>query len=379
MKFILVGGGTGGHINPAIAIANELKAKLPDAEFLFIANPDGMENTLVPKAGYPVAHIRVTGFARGFSMHDLVHNVKTVSYLASADFKARKILRDFHPDAVIGTGGYLGGPIVMEAQKMKIPTFIHEQNAFPGVTNKLLAKKADIVFLAFEEAKSRMPEGIRCETVGNPIRQSFLSMTKAEARRKLGLDDAFTIFSVGGSLGANKINEIAADLMAWHSREGKINHIHGYGKHGRENFPKMLAERGVDLSKCPRIDAREYIDNMDLCMTAADLIISRAGAITISELEVVGRASILVPYPYAAENHQYHNAKVLENHGAAILVEEKDYQKEDLLEKVKALAADPAKTDEFGRNAASLAVYDTADRICQCILAYLDKKRNGRV
>ena len=239
MKFILVGGGTGGHINPAIAIANELKARLPDAEFLFIANPDGMENTLVPRAGYPVAHIRVSGFARGFSAHDIVHNIKTVSYLASADFKARKVLRDFRPDAVIGTGGYLGGPIVMEAQKMKIPTFIHEQNAFPGVTNKLLARKADIVFLAFPEAKSRMPAGIRCETVGNPVRQSFLSATRENARKKLGLDGAFTIFSVGGSLGANKINEMAADLMAWHSKEGKINHIHGFGKHGRENFPKL--------------------------------------------------------------------------------------------------------------------------------------------
>lgn len=376
MKFILVGGGTGGHINPAIAIANELKAKLPDAEFLFIANPDGMENTLVPRAGYPVAHIRVTGFARGFSAHDIVHNVKTVSYLASADFKARKILREFKPDAVIGTGGYLGGPIVMEAQKMKIPTFIHEQNAFPGVTNKLLAKKANTVFLAFEEAKARMPAGIRCETVGNPIRQSFLSATKADARKKLGLDDAFTIFSVGGSLGANKINEMAADLMAWHSKEGKINHIHGFGKHGRENFPQMLAERGVDLEKCPRITAREYIDNMDLCMTAADLIISRAGAITISELEVVGRASILVPYPYAAENHQYHNAKVLEDRGAAILVEEKDYNRDELLAKVQALAAHPEKTDELGRNAASLAVYDTAERICRSILGALSQQKN---
>ncbi len=374
MKFILVGGGTGGHINPAIAIANELKARLPDAEFLFIANPDGMENTLVPRAGYPVAHIRVSGFARGFSAHDIVHNIKTVSYLASADFKARKVLRDFRPDAVIGTGGYLGGPIVMEAQKMKIPTFIHEQNAFPGVTNKLLARKADIVFLAFPEAKSRMPAGIRCETVGNPVRQSFLSATRENARKKLGLDGAFTIFSVGGSLGANKINEMAADLMAWHSKEGKINHIHGFGKHGRENFPKLLADRGVSLENCPRIRTREYIDNMDLCMTAADLIISRAGAITISELEVVGRASILVPYPYAAENHQYHNAKVLADHGAALLIEEKDYDRDALIARVKALSSDPEETARLGANAAKLAVYDTADRICQSILATLAAK-----
>ena len=373
MKFILVGGGTGGHINPAIAIANEMKEKCPGAEFLFIANPDGMENTLVPKAGYPVAHIRVTGFARGFSPHDIIHNLKTVSYLAGADFKARKILKDFKPDAVIGTGGYLGGPIVMEAQKLGIPTYIHEQNAFPGVTNKLLAKKANTVFLAFEEAKKHLPEGCRCEVVGNPVRQSFLTATRADARKKLGLDGNFTVFSVGGSLGANKINEMAADLMAWHGKEGKINHIHGFGKHGRENFPKMLEERGVDLKKCPRIRAMEYIDQMELCMTAADLIISRAGAITISELEVVGKASILVPYPYAAENHQYHNAKVLEDHGAAILIEEKDYNRDAFLEKVRELSADPARTEALGRNAASLAVYDTAERICHSILAGLGR------
>ena len=375
MRVIMVGGGTGGHINPAIAIANEIKGSCPDAEILFIANPDGMENTLVPKAGYPVAHIRVTGFYRGLNPQNILHNLKTVSYLAGADFKARKVLREFKPDAVIGTGGYLSGPIMMEAQKMGVPTYLHEQNAFPGVTNKLLAKKASIVFLAFEEAKKYLPAGVRCEVVGNPVRQSFLTADRAAARKKLGLDGGFTIFSVGGSLGANKINEMAADLMAWHAPGGKVNHIHGYGRHGRENFPKLLEERGLDLTKYPRIRAMEYIDQMEQCMTAADLIISRAGAITISELEVVGKASVLVPYPYAAENHQYYNAKVLEDHGAAVLIEEKDYSREKLLGLVEEMAADPARTEALGRNAASLAVYDTAERICRTILADLRQKK----
>lgn len=375
MKFILAGGGTGGHINPAIAIANEIKAHQPDAEFLFVANPGGMEDTLVPKAGYPVAHIKLAGFYRGLTPGNLVHNVKTVSYLLTADRKARKILREFQPDAVIGTGGYLCGPIVMEAQKLHIPTFLHEQNAFPGVTIKLLSKKADVVFLAFGEAKAHLPTKQRCEVVGNPVRQEFLSASRKEARKKLGLDDSFTIFSVGGSSGANAINEMAADIMAWHCREEKINHIHGYGKHGRENFPQMLAARGIDLSRYPRIQAREYIDDMALWTAAADLVISRAGAITISELEVTGKASILVPYPYAAENHQYHNAKVLEDHGAAILIEEKDYRKEGLLAQIDELYRNPEKLEALGRNAASLATFDTTERIYQLLMKELKKGR----
>ena len=376
MKFILAGGGTGGHINPAIAIANEIKARQPDAEFLFVANPGGMEDTLVPKAGYPVEHIKLAGFYRGFTPSDIVHNVKTVSYLMMADHKARRILKDFKPDAVIGTGGYLCGPIGMEAQKLHIPTFLHEQNAFPGVTIKLLSKKADVVFLAFGEAKAHLPTERPCVVVGNPVRQEFLTATRAEARKKLGLDDAFTIFSVGGSSGANAINKMAADIMAWHCKEGKINHIHGYGKHGRENFPKMLEERGIDLNDYPRIQAREYIDDMALWTAAADLVISRAGAITISELEVLGKPSILVPYPYAAENHQYHNAKVLEDHRAAILVEEKDYSKEAIIERIEELYHSPEKLEELGKNAASLAVYDTTRQIYDRIMEELSKGRS---
>lgn len=375
MKFILAGGGTGGHINPAIAIANEIKAHQPDAEFLFVANPGGMEDTLVPKAGYPVAHIRMAGFYRGFTPSDISHNLKTVSYVLTADHKARKILKDFRPDAVIGTGGYLCGPIVMEAQKLHIPTFLHEQNAFPGVTIKLLSKKADLVFLAFAEAKAHLPTRRPCKVVGNPVRQEFLTVSRAEARKKLGLDDSFTIFSVGGSSGANAINEMAADIMAWHCKEGRINHIHGYGKHGRDSFPRMLADRGVDLTRYPRIQAREYIDDMALWTAAADLVISRAGAITISELEVTGKPSILVPYPYAAENHQYHNAKVLEDHGAAILVEEKDYSKERLIARIEELYRNPEKLVELGKNAASLAAYDTTQRIYGELMKALQAKR----
>ena len=374
MKILLAGGGTAGHINPAISIANEIKARRPDTEFLFAAAPGGMEDTLVPKAGYPVAHIHVAGFRRSFSPADIAHNLKAISYLATAGAKARKILNDFQPDAVIGTGGYLSGPVLLAAQKKKIPTFLHEANAFPGVTIKALSKRATVIMLAFPEAMQHLPEGKRYEVVGIPVRQSVVTTTKREAREKLGLDDNFTILSFGGSQGALKINEIAADIMQWHCKDGKINHIHGYGKHGRGTFPKMLKDRNIDLTKYPRIQAKEYIDNMNLYVAAADIVISRAGASTIMELEVAGKPSILVPYPYAAENHQYYNAKVLSDADASILVEEKDYDREKLLSKIQELYEHPKRLSELSQNASKLAVLDTAEKIYNIIMTELEKK-----
>lgn len=374
MKILLAGGGTAGHINPAISIANEIKARRPDTEFLFAAAPGGMEDTLVPKAGYPVAHIHVAGFRRSFSPADIAHNLKAVSYLATAGVKARKILNDFQPDAVIGTGGYLSGPVLLAAQKKKIPTFLHEANAFPGVTIKALSKRATVIMLAFPEAQQYLPAGKRYEVVGIPVRQSFVTTTKREARKKLGLDDNFTILSFGGSQGALKINEIAADIMQWHCKNGKINHIHGYGKHGRDTFPKMLKERHIDLSKYPRIQAKEYIDNMNLYVAAADIVISRAGASTIMELEVAGKPSILVPYPYAAENHQYHNARVLSDADASILVEEKDYDRVKLLQEIRELYGHPERLSELSQNASKLAVLDTTEKIYNIIMTELEKK-----
>lgn len=375
MRVLLAGGGTGGHINPAIAIANEWKKRYPDAEFLFAATPGNMEDTLVPKAGYKTAHIKLAGFYRSLLPWDIAHNIKAAWWLLLSNSRAAKIVRDFKPDFVVGTGGYLSGPILKKAQKMGIPTFIHEQNAFPGVTSKLLTPGAEIVFSAFPEAKDRLPECKRFEVVGNPVRQAFIGVSKKEARRLLGIDDNFTIFSVGGSLGATKINEMAADLMAWHCEKGEINHIHGFGKNGRERFPRMLEERGIDLSKYPRISAQEYIDNIHLYMAAADLVISRGGALTISELQITGSPSILVPYPYAAENHQYHNAMVLQNAGAALVVTEKEYKKDWLIAEVERFAADPGRVASFSENASKMAVLDTAERICDMIDECLKEKR----
>lgn len=363
MKVLLAGGGTAGHINPALAIASCIKRHEPTAEILFAGTPDGMEARLVKKAGYDFTPIQIKGFWRGFAPEDIKHNIKTVRYMISSPKTAKKILKDFNPDIVIGTGGYVSGPILFMAQKMGFKTLIHEQNAFPGITTKTLAKKVDVVCLAVEEAKKLLKITGKTVITGNPVRESIIYKSKAEARKELGLDDKVCILSFGGSLGALTINRIAADLMEWHQDTNAVNHIHGYGQLGVEAFPKMLKERGVDLQSHPRIDARQYIDNMDACLAAADLVICRSGAITLSELEVAGKASILIPCPTVSENHQYHNAMVLQNHHAAIVIEEKNYNKKEFIAVVKDLCMNPEKISGLSRNASALAVFDTADRI----------------
>lgn len=363
MKVLLAGGGTAGHINPAIAIAQYIRSQQPDAKILFAGTPKGMEAELVKKAGFDFTPIKVGGFRRSLSVENLLHNMQSAYYLVTSDFAAKRIVREFQPDLVIGTGGYVSGPIVLAASKAGIRTAIHEQNAFPGVTNKILAKRVDRVYLAVEEAKKLLDPSAHCVVVGNPIRQTILKKDKAAARKELGLDGRMCVLSFGGSLGAAVINRMAADLMEWNSDGKKINHIHGYGRQGKELFPKLLAERGLNLEQMPGVSAREYIDNMATCLAAADLVICRSGAMTLSELEATGKPSILVPSPYVAENHQYHNAMVLVNRRAACLIQEKEYDKKAFLEMVEDFYTHPEKLQEYGENAGKLAILDTAKRI----------------
>ena len=373
MRVLLAGGGTAGHINPAIAIAGYIKSQNPQAQILFAGTPNGMEANLVPKSGYDFAPIEVLGFKRSFSPSDIKHNVKAVSLLAKSGTRAKKIIADFKPDIVIGTGGYVSGPIVRQAKKMGIKTLIHEQNAFPGVTNKLLAKEADAVCLAVAEAQKFMPADANVYVTGNPVRDSILQVDKQTARQKLGLNDNMCILSFGGSLGSNTINKLAADLIEWETTgtKGDINHIHGFGKHGRVNFPALLRDKKIDLEKHPQIKVHDYIYDMDLCLAAADLVICRAGAITLSELQATGKASILIPAPFVSENHQYHNAMVLQNHGAAVVVEDKNYDKDNMINIVKSFYDDKNKLAQYGKNAKSLAILDTTKRIYDIICQLL--------
>lgn len=366
MKVLLAGGGTAGHINPALAIAGYIKERKPDTQFLFVGNKGGMEETLVSQAGYDMKLIVISGFSRKISPKGFVDNVKTVKRTISSSIDAKKIIKDFDPDICIGTGGYVSGPVIRAAAKLKIPTIIHEQNAYPGITNKMLAKLVDKVMLAVPDAKKHFDKKADFAVTGNPIRGKILTANKEEARKKLGLDERPVVLSFGGSLGARKVNEAVSGLVARSGKDGKYQHIHAYGKFGHW-FPDLVKEKGTDISKCDNLDVRDFINDMDVCMAAADLVICRAGAITLSEVQAMGKPAILIPSPNVAENHQYHNAMALVNAGAADIIEEKDLTDELLISKADALLSNPQKMAEFEKNARKTAIIDANDRIYSVI------------
>ena len=375
MKVLLAGGGTGGHINPALAIAGIIREHMPDAEFLFAGTPNHMEATLVPKAGYKMAPIKVEGFQRKLTLENIGRNVKAVHYLAHSGRRSKQIIREFEPDIAIGTGGYVAGPVIRMAAKLGIPTAIHEQNAYPGVTNKLLSKEVTHVMLTVEEALKYFPEGISYTVTGLPVRAELFRKTKEQARAELGFDDAFTILSFGGSLGAGAINNTMAEVLRWHTSKGlPVNHIHGYGGMGRDTFPQKMQEYGIEL-RSKRIRITEYINDMDTCMAAADLVVCRSGANALAELEALGKPSILIPSPVVAGNHQYHNAMVLGNAGAAQVIEQKDVTNEDMIARIEALYEDRDRLQSMAQNAAALAVTDTDDRIWGVIEKLISSKK----
>lgn len=374
MKVLLAGGGTGGHINPALAIAAIIKERIPDAEFLFAGTPNGMEARLIPQAGYPIAFIKVAGFQRKISFKNVRRNAKALCYLATSGRRARQIVTEFAPDIAIGTGGYVAGPIIRMAAKMGVPCAIHEQNAYPGVTNKLLAKDVKHIMVAFPAALEYFDKNVPATVTGLPVRDSILKITKAEARKKLGFDDGMCILSFGGSLGAGCINETMAEVLHWHTREKlPINHIHGYGGMGKESFPKAMQELGIDLAS-PRLRVSEYINDMDTCLAAADLVVSRAGASTLAELEAVGRASLLIPSPIVTANHQYHNACVLGKAGAAVVIEQKDVTPERIVQEVKRFYNQQDLLRSMAARAAALAVRDTDEKIFGVVSGLMQKK-----
>ncbi len=294
MKVLFACGGTAGHINPGLSIAAALGSRCPDIQIRFAGNPDGMEARLVPGAGFEFVPFRAMGIQRRLTPYNIYRNAKSVCLLLTAQARAKKVIRAFGPDLVVGTGGYVSGPILLTAAKMGIPTATHEQNAFPGVTTKLLAKQVDKVLLAVEKAKEYLPKEAagKCIVTGNPVRPEILTERREEARRKCGVPEGkLCILSFGGSRGAQRVNEAVADVMAWHIKEGKLHHIHATGQYGVELLPRLLQERKVPYSDNPCLDIREYIDDMPACLAAADLVICRAGASTISEL------AGLHPYP----------------------------------------------------------------------------------
>lgn len=374
MKILLAGGGTAGHINPALAIAQYVREQQPDAEILFVGNGGGMESILIPKAGFDFAPIDVRGFRRKINAQNIKHNIGTVRRMFTSTIESEKIIKNFKPDVAVGTGGYVSGPVIRKCAKMGVPCVIHEQNAFPGMTTKALSKKVKCVMLAVPQAKEYLDESCNIEFTGNPLRGEIIKAQKAQSRAELGLDDRPLVLSFGGSLGADRINDAVAELLKHSAQNGKLIHIHGTGRAGYDKYIKQLNEMGLDPNKYDNINIRDYIDDMPRCLAAADVVISRAGAISISELQAQGKASILIPSPNVAENHQYHNAMALVKQNAAEIIEEKDLTGAKLIEMVEKMTADKNVLDKIGANAKKMAIIDARERIYKIILKAMNNK-----
>ena len=362
MRVLIAAGGTAGHINPALAIAGALKAADPAAEIHFAGRKEGMEYGLVTKAGYPFHHIEINGFQRKPTLKNVGRNVVALYHLALSGPRTAAILKEVRPDLVIGCGGYVSGPVVRAAAKKGIKTAIHEQNAFPGVTNKLLAKDVDVVFAASAAAVEKLGAPEKTLVVGNPVRPEILNRDRAAARAAVHAGDRTVILSFGGSLGARRINEVVAELCAWEqANDLPVLHLHATGSRGVKLFEDLEAKN--HFAPGANLVVKEYIDNMPDLLAAADLVISRSGALTLAELEAMGRASILIPSPNVAENHQYYNALELQNAGAAIVIEEKDLTGVKLIETVHALLAEPGKLTAMGTAAKTLGNPKSLDLI----------------
>ena len=368
LNVLVSGGGTGGHIFPALSIANEIQRRHPDAKILFVGAEGRMEMERVPAAGYNIIGLPVSGFDR----KHLLRNFKVLARLYKSMGMARKILNDFKPDIAIGVGGYASGPMLKAAQKQGIPTLLQEQNSYAGVTNKLLAARADCICVAYEGMERFFPAE-KIVLTGNPVRRSLLDCgaTSEQARQAMGMDPLkTTILIIGGSLGARTINNAIIDGLARIGEVGDVQVIWQTGKIYNEQCREAL-----DASGLKNVHQMPFISNMDMAYRAADLVVSRAGASSISELQLLGKAAILVPSPNVAEDHQTKNARALSDKDAALLVPDADAAS-SLVTTMLELATDSARIEMLSRNVKAMALRDSAERIVDEVEKIIDRNQN---
>lgn len=374
MKIILVGGGTAGHINPALALADYIKEAEPNSEILYIGANGGMEEKMAKNAGLEFRGITVSGFSRKLNLEGIKKNFITFKNIIISTFESRKILKEWHPDICVGTGGYVCGTFLRESAKMGIPFLIHDSNSYPGITTKLLAKKATKVLLINKEAASHLPKNISYEITGTPVRKSIKTLPKAEAREKLGIpSDSTVILSFGGSLGAKTINDVMAKVIIEHKDDSDFTYIHGFGKKGHD-FEEKLKNAGIDIKNNKKYIINEYINNMPECMAASDLVICRAGATTLSELQASAKPALLIPSPNVAENHQFHNAMALVNANAAGIIEEKDLTPEKLWQTINNILKKEV-LEKYSQNLKKIAITDANEKIYKIIKNIIAKKQ----
>jgi len=355
MKVIIAAAGTGGHINPGIAIANEIKKHHHNAEITFIGAGRGLENDLIPRAGYKLQNIEAYGIQRKISMHNFKNACKT---LKSYKY-AKNLIKELKPDVIIGTGGYICGPVCLAGIKLGIPTVLHESNAFPGVAVKLLSKKADAVLVGFKDAVMRLPKAKKVIVTGTPTKINKLNLTneqKENIKKQFSIKNELPIVAVfGGSQGAESINQCLIDIIN-KKKNKEYQIIWAVGKKNYEQVRENIKEM-YNASVVP------YIYNMDEVMNIADLVVSRSGAMTITEVARCNKPAIFIPYPYATENHQEYNAKVLANAGAAKIILDKELNNDILNNTIEEIISNKDIMKQMAQNAEKVAIKNVEERI----------------
>lgn len=359
LRVIIAGGGTAGHINPGIAIARYIKEKDKESEILFIGTNKGMEAQLVPREGFEIKFIKVRGFRRKLSKENLTAIKELIQGIAGS----KKIIKEFKPDVVIGTGGYVCGPVVFSASRMKIPTLIHEQNAFPGITNRILSRYVDAVAVSFRESEEYFKSAKKLVNTGNPVRPELFNIDRQTARQKLGIDRQKPLVVVmGGSLGAEKINETVVAMLKKYFKNNEISMIFSTGARQHDKVIQNLGDY-----KNPSVNVVPYIYDSATVYNAADLIICRAGAITCSELTALGIPAIIIPSPNVVANHQEYNARALEKHGAAVVIIEKDLNVDLLYRQITDLLGDKEQLAKMARNSKKIGIVNSTEKIYSII------------
>lgn len=368
MRYLITGGGTGGHIYPALAIATEIKARNKNAKILYVGTKKGLESELVPKEGFDFKTIRVKGMPRKINKESF----EAFKELFLGLIDAKKIIKDFNPDVVIGTGGYVCGPVVYMASRRKIPTLIHEQNAFPGITNKILSRYVDRVLITFNESKKYFKYPERVYLTGNPIRKSIIEIDKKQTYLDLNINPNIPfILSFGGSGGQKKLNEAMYYVVKKNITNNNLQLIHVTGKRFYDEFINRLELEGLDLTKNIRI--MPYFYDMPKGLNIADLVITSAGAITLAEISAVGVPSILIPKGYTAENHQEYNGRAFEEKGASYLILEKDLTGEGLNEIIDNIIMDKKKLMDMSKNSKMMGEIDAVEKIVNILEELINK------
>lgn len=358
MRVLISGGGTGGHIYPAISIAKKIMEKNSSVDILYVGTEKGLESDIVPKEGIKFKSIRVKGFSRKLSMDTIKSAIELIKGLNDA----RKVVKEFKPDLVIGTGGYVCGPIVYIAAKKGIPTAIHEQNAFPGATNRILAKHVDRIMCGFKEADRVFKNQSKLRVTGNPIRSEVLSYDREEVRKELKVDDKTVLLSFGGSGGQRSLNEAMLEVIKSYKESKDIKIYHVTGKKFIKSFIESLKE--IELEKLPdNIEVMEYCYDLPKLLSVSDLVITSAGAITIAELTALGIPGVIIPKAYTTENHQEYNARALEKNGAAKVFLEKELKDIDLVKELDEIIKDKNLIQNMKIQSEKMGIKDASDRI----------------